>query len=238
MWNGRGALGALAMRHTRRRRGAALEWALLSWVQRTCPAAPSAVVWGVLHRAVRRWRLRGSVLREVTLAHLALLQQLGRGVARRALRAWRAAVDSRRSGRAHELLLQTLTLRELAPGPTPRQKLGAALSRWQRVERQQVRNGDRSRVAAALLSPRPASRRAQGAPTHPEASCRLVSRRHVARLERPRNWEPPHFRLAFGQQAGEGNADVPPVLRQLLRAQRRLTHADAAAISDAEQRQA
>jgi len=37
------------------------------------------------------------------------------------------------------------------------------------------------------------------------------------------------------QQAGEGNKDMPPVLRQLLNARRRLAHADAEATSDAEQ---
>ena len=53
-WGARGAAETLAVRHTRRRRGEALERALASWVRRTCPAAPSVVGWAVLHSAARR----------------------------------------------------------------------------------------------------------------------------------------------------------------------------------------
>ena len=64
-------------------------------MRRTCPAAPSVVSWAVLHSAARRWRAHGGLLRTATLAYLALLQRVGRGEARRVLRAWRAAAHSR-----------------------------------------------------------------------------------------------------------------------------------------------
>ena len=195
---------------------------LRRWAKMTCPTEPWVVRWVVLHDALVRWRGRGAVLRAFSLRYLALSQRLGHATTLRIFRCWSAVAEASRCDRP-------VALAAGAHGRHVRLARGfgcwlthAALSLSASQLAVAAMRGRRSRLLRAV-------RRWVAFCTSAGLLVRSSLVAGVVQMFRRPGRE---LRDSFARWHGALSGVVPPVLRQLMRARRRLAFADMAQTSN------